>query len=93
MRQLLPLCFTDAFCIDFGRAECVEAQDALGLGRVGEHVNRTDAASAVLLGKAMEVLIKCRYAALESLPVVNRRIEWQVFKHAEPCGAPVSRLP
>jgi hypothetical protein len=41
----------------------------------------------------MKVFIKCWHAALESLPVVNRRIEWRVFKHAEPCGALVSGLP
>lgn len=92
-RQLLPLGFTDGLSVDLGRAECVETQDALGLRRVGEHVDRTDAASAVLLGKAMEILIERRYAALESLSAVNRRIEWQVFKNAEPCGAPVSGLP
>jgi hypothetical protein len=58
------------------------ATDALGLRRIGEHVDRTDAASAVLLGKAMEILIECRYAARESLTIVDRRVEWMVVKHA-----------
>ena len=34
---------------DFGRAECVVAQAALGLGRVRQHEDRADAASAMTL--------------------------------------------
>jgi hypothetical protein len=41
----------------------------------------------------MEVLVERRHAAFESLAIVDRRIERQVVKHAEPCGVPVSGLP
>ena len=50
--------------------------------RIGEHVDRTDAAPAVLLGKAMQILIECRYAAGESLTIMDRRVKWMVVKHA-----------
>jgi hypothetical protein len=58
--QLLALGFAQTLAVDLGRAEGVVAQDAFGLRRIGEHVDRTDAAPAVLLGKAMQILIECR---------------------------------
>jgi hypothetical protein len=80
--QLLALGFAQTLAVDLGRAEGVVAQDAFGLRRIGEHVDRTDAAPAVLLGKAMQILIECRYAAGESLTIVDRRVKWMVVKHA-----------
>src|ERR1017187_7844824 len=90
--QLLAVRIGKSLYIDFGRAERVVAQDQLGLPRVGQHVDRTDAAASVLLGKAADVLVERRYAALEPLPIVDRRVERQILKHAEPCGVPGSVL-
>ena len=81
--------FGETLRVDLCRAERVVAQDALGLRRLGEYIDRADATSTVLLGKAMEILIERWHAALESLTIVIRRIERQVVKHAAPCGVPV----
>ena len=92
-RQPLALSVGKTLRVDLCRAERVVAQDALGLRRVGEYIDRTDAASAVLLGEAMEVFVQRGHAALEVLPVVDGRVEWQVIKHAAPCGGPASVQP
>ena len=73
--------------------ERVVAQDAFGLRRLGEYIDRADATSPVLLGKAMEVLVERRHAAFETLTVVDRGIERQVVKRAAPCGVPASGPP
>jgi hypothetical protein len=41
----------------------------------------------------MEVLVECGYTAVESLPIVQPRVERQILKHAELCGAPASVPP
>jgi hypothetical protein len=40
------------------------------------------AASAVLICEAMKVLIQRRHTALETLPTVDRSVEWQIVKQA-----------
>jgi hypothetical protein len=43
----------------------------------------------VLLGVAADVVIKGRHAALETLTIMCRGIEWDFLKHGEPCAVPV----
>ena len=52
VRQLLALGFAQALAVRLRRAQPVVPQNALGLRRFGEHVDRTDAAPAALIGKA-----------------------------------------
>ena len=91
-RQFLALGFGETLAIDFCRAECVVAQDTPRLRRLGEHIDRTDAAAAVLLGEAPEILVQRWHTTLEPLPIMDRRVEWLIVKHAEPCGGHASLL-
>ena len=92
-RQFLALCLGEPLPIDFGRAQGVVAQDSFGLRRARQHEDGADAAAPVLFGETMEVLVECGYTAVEPLPIVQPRVERQIVKHAELCGAPASVLP
>jgi len=56
-------------------------------------MDRTDAATPVLLSKPTDAFVERLYTAVEPLAIVNCRVEWQVLKHTEPCGSPGRALP
>ena len=79
-----------SFGIDFGSAERVVAQNNVGPRRIGQHVDKTDAAAAVLLGKAGDVLVQRRHPAFEPLPIMDGGVEREIVKHVGLFGAPES---
>ena len=92
-RQLLAVGIDKSFGIDFGSAERVVAQNEIGPLRIGQHVDGTDAAAAVLLGKAGDVLVQRRHPAFEPLPIMDGGVEREIVKHVGLFGAPESVPP
>lgn len=92
-RQLLAIGLPQFLDIHLGRTQGVVTQDVVRRLIVDKHVDIRYTAPAMLVGVALQVRVELRHTAVKRGPLMHRRIERLLLKHAELCVAPDSALP